>query len=80
MLDLSSLARGAEPLLRAAFPENVRLEFDLASDPATVAACPESIRRILLELVVNAVEAIGDAAGRVTVRTGHALRRGGGVG
>jgi signal transduction histidine kinase len=73
LLDLSSLVRGAEPLLRAALPENVLLDFDLANDAATVAACPESTRRVLLELVVNAVEAIGDAAGRVTVRTGHAL-------
>jgi signal transduction histidine kinase len=73
LLDLSALVRGAEPLLRAALPENALLDFDLASDPATVAACPESIRRILLELVVNALEAIGDTSGRVTVRTGHAL-------
>jgi signal transduction histidine kinase len=72
-LDLSALVRGAEPLLCAAFPEGVELRFDLASDPATVAVCPESMRRILLELVVNAVEAIGDAEGSVEVRTGHAL-------
>jgi len=72
-LELSALVRGAEPLLRAVLPEHVDLRFDLASNPALVDVCPESIRRILLELVVNAVEAIGDAEGNVEVRTGHAL-------
>ena len=69
--ELSALVRDAEPLLRAVLPERVELHLDLATSPRLVAACPESIRRILLELVVNAAEAIGDAGGRVEVRTGH---------
>ena len=72
-LDLSALVREAEPLLRAVLPERVDLRCDLATVPALVGVCPESIRRILLELVVNAVEAIGDVEGNVEVRTGHAL-------
>jgi signal transduction histidine kinase len=71
--DLSALARTVEPLLRSVLSDGVALDLDLASDPATVAASPELIRRVLLELVINAVEAIGDAKGRIEVRTGHAL-------
>jgi signal transduction histidine kinase len=72
-LELSGLVREAEPLLRAVVPERVALGFDLVSDSALVDVWPEAIRRILLELMVNAVDAIGDADGKVEVRTGHAL-------
>jgi signal transduction histidine kinase len=72
-LDLSALARAVEPLLRSVLSEGVDLDFDLATDPAAVAASPEVIRRVLLELVINAVEAIGAAKGRIEVRTGHTL-------
>jgi signal transduction histidine kinase len=73
LVDLSALVRATEPLLHSAVGEAVDLRLDLAARPALVSACPESIRRILLELVVNAGEAIGDAGGRVEVRTGHSL-------
>jgi signal transduction histidine kinase len=71
-LDLSTLVCEAEPLLRGVVPERVDLRIDVAPAPAVVAACADSIRRILLELVVNAVEAIGEARGRVEVQTGCA--------
>jgi signal transduction histidine kinase len=70
------LVRAAEPLLRAALAEGVELRLKLAAEPALVGACPEAIRRILLELVVNAVEAIGEGGGRVEVRTGRSLLAG----
>jgi signal transduction histidine kinase len=73
VFELTGLVRESGSLLRAVVPERVELRFDLAADSALVAACADSIRRILLELVVNAVEAIGEADGRLVVRTGHAL-------
>jgi signal transduction histidine kinase len=73
IFDLSALASAVEPLLRSVLSEGVVLQLDLASDSAAVAASPDLIRRVLLELVINAVEAIGAGKGRIEVRTGHAL-------
>src|SRR5262245_45766554 len=70
-VDLSAFVRGAAPLLRAVVPEGVHLRLDLAEDLEPVEAREESLRRALLELVVNAVEAIGGADGLVEVRTGQ---------
>ena len=72
LVELSALVRRCEPLLRAVVPERVALRIELAADLAPVAAAPEAIRRVLLELVVNAVEAVGDGEGAIEVRTGRA--------
>ena len=72
-LELSEFVRGAEPLLRAVLPERVELRLDLAPDLAPVSIFPEAMRRVVLELVVNAVEAIGESGGRVEIRTGYSL-------
>jgi signal transduction histidine kinase len=72
-LELSAFARSVEPMLRAVLPERVELHLDLAEGLAPVSACPEAMRRVVLELVVNAAEAIGDGEGRVELRTGRAL-------
>jgi len=71
--ELCALVRAAEPLLRAVLPERVALHLDLAPDLAPVAVFPDAMHRVLLELVVNAVEAIGDADGCVEIRTGQAV-------
>jgi signal transduction histidine kinase len=68
-LDLSALVRRAEPLLRAATPPRVTLCLELAEEPTRVAVREERLRSALLELVVNAVDAIGEK-GRIRVRTG----------
>jgi len=71
-LELSAFVRGAEALLRSVVPERVELRLELAEKPAPVAAREEALRRALLELVVNATEAIGEARGRIELRTGLA--------
>jgi signal transduction histidine kinase len=75
LVELSEFVRGAEPLLRAALPERVELRLEPARDLPPVPACVERLRSALLELVVNAVEAIGDADGRIEVSTGAARIR-----
>ena len=72
-LEISEFVRGTEPLLRAVLPERVELRLDLAPDLAPVSIFPDAMRRVVLELVVNAVEAIGENDGRVEIRTGHSL-------
>ena len=70
--DLTALVRRCEALLRAAVPEPISLRLVLADGLAPVVTAPESLRRVLLELVVNAVEAIGGDTGAIEVRTGSA--------
>lgn len=73
LIELSAFVRRCEALLCAVVPERVALRTELAADLAPVAAAPEAMRRVLLELVVNAVEAVGDGEGAIEVRTGHAM-------
>jgi len=72
-VELSELVLRAEPLLRAVIPEELELNFDLAPSLPRVAARTEALSRALLELVVNACEAMEGRVGSVLVRTGEGL-------
>jgi signal transduction histidine kinase len=67
--DLSRLVAGIEDLLRSALPPTARLELDVAEPGPTVLADEAQLRQAVLNLVVNAGEALPDGAGVVTVRT-----------
>ncbi len=68
-LDVSEVAaRGAE-LVRAAAPAIIEFRLDLASNLPPVMADMSQIQQIVTNLALNAVEAIGDRPGTVTVRT-----------
>ncbi|NIW24300.1 MAG: hypothetical protein GWN29_06875, partial [Gammaproteobacteria bacterium] len=57
-LDLSELVRRAEPMLRRAVGEDVRLHLSLAKTFGAVEADPGKIEQALLNLVINARDAI----------------------
>ena len=67
-LDLSSLARDTEALMRAALPSKVTLEMRLGSVAVSVDA--NQIRQALLNVTMNAGEACGEESGTVVVSTG----------
>lgn len=69
-VDLSTFVRRAIPLLRSALPERIRLRLDLPAGLPPVEVKAERLFHSLVELMVNAVEAIGDGAGTLEVRTG----------
>jgi len=69
--DLSLLIRDMEDLLRASVARGLALELDLAPDLPPVDADAGQLRQLVLNLVLNASEAVGSAAGRVVVRTGR---------
>ncbi|MBT4814682.1 MAG: response regulator [Lentisphaerae bacterium] len=56
-------------LLRSSVAKNVSLAFDLADDLPLVDADELQIRQLIMNLITNASDAIGKAAGAVTVRT-----------
>jgi PAS domain S-box-containing protein len=68
--DVSELVRENLPLLEVALPKSVRLEARLDAAPHLVDADVGQIQQVLMNLVINAAEAIGERGGTVTVRTG----------
>jgi PAS domain S-box-containing protein len=68
--DFNALVRENLPLLEVALPKNVRLEAVLDPHLPPVEADVGQIQQVLMNLVINAAEAIGEHGGRVTVATG----------
>jgi PAS domain S-box-containing protein len=68
-LNLSVMARDLGELLRSSIPKKVALHFDLEKDLPAIEADRGQAQQILLNLVINAGEAIGNRDGLITVRT-----------
>ena len=64
---LPALIREMEPLLRASLPKTCALDFHLRESPPAIEADATQLRQVLMNLLINAGEAIGDAAGVITV-------------
>ena len=71
--DFNALVRENLPLLEVALPKAVRLVSELEPALPPVDADVGQIQQVLMNLVINAAEAIGPGGGTVTVATG--LRR-----
>ncbi|OGB91233.1 MAG: hypothetical protein A2Z31_07305 [candidate division NC10 bacterium RBG_16_65_8] len=67
---LPALIREMEPLLRASLPKTCALDFHLGESLPAIEADATQLRQVVMNLVLNAGEAIGDAAGVITVRVG----------
>jgi signal transduction histidine kinase/CheY-like chemotaxis protein len=68
-LDLSILVSESVDLLRASISKNAELDCDLSDDLPSIKADVTQLRQVLINLVVNASEAIGAAAGVIRVST-----------
>jgi two-component system, cell cycle sensor histidine kinase and response regulator CckA len=67
-MDLRRLIEEMGPLLGSAIPKKTQLTFDLAPALPAVDGDPTQIRQVVMNLVTNAAEAMGDAPGVITVR------------
>jgi len=67
-VDLVELVRRQEGVLRHMLAENVHLVLDLAPETVPVVGDPIALRRLLLNLVVNARDAVAESGGSITVR------------
>jgi PAS domain S-box-containing protein len=67
-IELRTVVLEARDLLKHATRGNVQLTVDCAEEPGVVVADPTQIEQVLLNLVINAVDAMPDG-GAVTVRT-----------
>jgi two-component system cell cycle sensor histidine kinase/response regulator CckA len=68
-IDLDRLVTTSQQLLRASLPCGAGLRFRLASGLPEVVGDETQLRQILLNLVVNAGEALGERGGEVTIST-----------
>jgi two-component system, cell cycle sensor histidine kinase and response regulator CckA len=69
-VDLSDLVREMTKLVQASIPKTVALRLRLASDLPAVVGDVAQLQQLIMNLVINAAEAIGDNPGSVTVTTG----------
>jgi PAS domain S-box-containing protein len=72
-IDLSELVQSTVPLLRLSISKQASLRFALAPGLPCVEADATQLRQILMNLVINASDAIGSRPGTITITTG--LRR-----
>ena len=72
-VDLSELVRETTDLLRASIPRSVDLHLDLTPDLPAVDADVTQMHQIVMNLVINAAESIGERTGCVKLRTGTEL-------
>lgn len=70
-VDLSLIVREMTALLKVSVSKHATLETDLANDLLTVQADAAQIRQIVMNLVTNASEAIGNRDGVIRVATGR---------
>jgi PAS domain S-box-containing protein len=68
-LDLSTMVREMSELLRPSIPKKVALHFDLEKSLPAIEADRGQAQQILMNLVINAGEAIGNRDGLITLRT-----------
>ena len=74
-LDLNSVVRECSAMLRQAVRENITIDYRLSGSPCPVAADPGRLEEVLLNLALNAQDAI-PREGRLTIATSEAFLEG----
>ena len=69
-LDLSELVEEMVHLLEVTISKKVLVKYDVAEGPLPIEADATQLRQVVMNLVTNAAEAIGDRSGSVAIRTG----------
>ncbi|MFH1808358.1 MAG: PAS domain S-box protein [Pseudomonadota bacterium] len=75
-VDLSRLARELRPLFAMSVSKKAELCFELTEDLPAVHADPSQLQQVMMNLVLNASEALVEGSGRIGIRTGVAHRSG----
>ena len=70
-VDLTALVREMAHLLQTVISKRAALRFDFASDLPPVVADDTQLRQIVMNLITNASDAIGNNDGVITLRTGR---------
>ena len=67
-LDLGEQVKRIEKILRAMIPESIELTLDLPSERVVIRADATQLQQVVLNLVVNAQDAMSQSGGRLAVR------------
>jgi PAS domain S-box-containing protein len=69
-IDLGDLIKEISALIRTSIPKTVELRLDLTPNLPPIEADPAQIQQVVMNLIINAAEAIGEnAPGKVEIRT-----------
>ena len=69
-VNISETVRQVANLVRSSVPAIIAIEFDLAEGIPSAEADAGQIQQVLMNLVINASEAIGGQPGKITIHTG----------
>jgi PAS domain S-box-containing protein len=69
-IDLTAAIRDISSLIQASIPKNVQLRLDLQQGLPAVEADFAQLQQLVMNLIINAAEAVGDESGAVLVTTG----------
>ena len=72
-LDLSELVFSVAGLLSVSIPKGVSLDYNLDADLPSVRGGPGQLRQIVMNLVTNAADSIGEGEGKIRLETGIGL-------
>lgn len=75
LLDISALISEMVRLLEVLVPKGVEIQTRLGAHLPAIKASAPRLRQVVLNLIVNASEAIGDADGRIGISTRRAIMR-----
>jgi len=68
-VDVSALVRETLPLFEVSLPKSARLNLNLAQGLPSILADPTQIRQILMNLIINAAEALPPTGGQISINT-----------
>ncbi|WP_026840242.1 PAS domain S-box protein [Citrifermentans bremense] len=72
-LDLNRVVREMTSMLEVSLSKKAVLRFHLAEELPGIVADPTQIRQIIMNLAINASEAIGEKSGEITIATGSLI-------
>ncbi|MDX8391126.1 MAG: response regulator [Mariprofundaceae bacterium] len=71
VINLSELVTSMNDLMRISISRNISIKHDFSEKPLAVKADQTQIQQVLMNLVINAAEAIGEnSPGQITIKTG----------
>lgn len=70
LLDLNELVRETTQLIQLSIGKNAAIQYNLASAIPPIQADPTQLRQVVMNLVINASEALEGMSGTIAVRTG----------
>jgi PAS domain S-box-containing protein len=69
-IQLSAVVREMVQLVRVSVSKKCEIRYQLSEDMPTIEADVEQIRQVIMNLIQNAAEAVGEPGGVITVKTG----------